>query len=116
MHDNRRPTPAVSGQAEDAGTELQTRLKALAFESVSDALVVTDHLGRVTDMNPAAERMFGRRRHDVLGRDVEPVLRLGGPDLERTGGLLAGIRSDGRWEGELRWQRDDGAMGLAHTT
>jgi PAS domain S-box-containing protein len=40
------------------------------LESAMDAFVGMDHEGRVTEFNPAAERMFGRARADVIGREL----------------------------------------------
>ena len=48
--------------------------------SALDAIVSIDHTGRIIDFNPAAERVFGYARADVLGRAmaeliVPPALR-----------------------------------------
>jgi len=40
------------------------------IESAMDAFVSMDHEGRVTEFNPAAERMFGVARADVLGQEL----------------------------------------------
>ncbi len=63
----------------------QDRLRAhLAgiLEVALDCIVTVDHEGRFIDFNPAAERTFGYRRADVLGREmtdliVPPALREG---------------------------------------
>ena len=39
-----------------------------------DAIVTIDHLGRVLEFNRAAERTFGYRREDVLGRELAQLL------------------------------------------
>jgi PAS domain S-box-containing protein len=39
-----------------------------------DPIVVIDAQGRVTEFNAAAERVFGHRREDVLGRDMAELL------------------------------------------
>ncbi len=44
------------------------------LESAMDAIVGMDREGRVTEFNPAAERMFGRSRADVLGREMASVI------------------------------------------
>jgi PAS domain S-box-containing protein len=44
------------------------------LDSAMDAFVSMDHEGRVTEFNPAAERMFGRTRADVLGRELASVI------------------------------------------
>lgn len=39
-----------------------------------DAIVMMDHEGRILEFNPAAERLFGYRREDVLGRELADML------------------------------------------
>jgi PAS domain S-box-containing protein len=39
-----------------------------------DAIVIMDHQGRILEFNPAAERLFGYRREDVLGRELADTL------------------------------------------
>jgi len=43
-------------------------------ESAMDGFVAMDHDGRVTEFNPAAERMFGRARADVVGLELAEVI------------------------------------------
>ncbi len=43
---------------------------AAILETALDAIVTCDHEGKVVEFNPAAERMFGYRRADVLGHDL----------------------------------------------
>jgi PAS domain S-box-containing protein len=66
-------------QAEDAvraGEALNRAILAAAL----DAVVAVDDAGRVLEFNPAAERIFGYRREEAIGRDmaeliVPPALR-----------------------------------------
>ena len=44
------------------------------FNAALDAVVVMSHEGLITDFNPAAERTFGHRRDDVLGRELAEVI------------------------------------------
>lgn len=44
------------------------------LESALDCIVSTDHLGRIIEFNPMAERVFGYARPDVLGRKLSEVL------------------------------------------
>ena len=46
---------------------------AAVVERMNDPVVVLDHLGRIADLNPAAERLLGRPAHDVLGIDATCV-------------------------------------------
>ena len=56
-------------QAEQDLGESQARQGAMV-EAAPDAIVSLDHAGRILEFNPAAERIFGYRREDVLGRDL----------------------------------------------
>ena len=58
-------------RAEAVLRESEARHRAM-LDSAMDAVVGMDHEGRVTEFNPAAERMFGHARADVLGRDPSP--------------------------------------------
>ncbi|MDI6601953.1 MAG: sigma 54-interacting transcriptional regulator [Thermoanaerobacteraceae bacterium] len=44
------------------------------LNSVHDAIVATDANGKVTVFNPKAEELFGYKRADVIGRDVDKVI------------------------------------------
>lgn len=91
-------------------TELKRREQALRVsegrlagivDGALDAIVVTDGQGLVTEFNPAAERVFGRKREAVLGRSLWETLvpqrqraefeaqlaRLGGDTLPSHGGV-----------------------------
>jgi len=59
--------------AERALRESEAR-KAAVMETALDAILTIDHEGKVVEFNPAAERMFGYRRDDVLGRDMAELI------------------------------------------
>ena len=68
--------------------------------------------GRIIDMNPAAERLFGYAKDELLGQQVE---RLHHPSLQGSQERIiqAALRRNGRWAGELHFQRKDGSDGIA---
>ncbi|HKF38858.1 MAG TPA: histidine kinase N-terminal 7TM domain-containing protein, partial [Ktedonobacteraceae bacterium] len=43
------------------------------IESMSDALMVLDRLNRITDLNPAAQRLLGRPLSDLIGQPAAQV-------------------------------------------
>jgi PAS domain S-box-containing protein len=55
--------------AERSLTDSEAR-KAAMLEAALDAVVAIDEEGRITEFNPAAERTFGHRRAEVLGRPI----------------------------------------------
>jgi PAS domain S-box-containing protein len=83
-----------------AGRESEARQGAI-LEAAHDAIITMDQNLNIREFNPAAERMFGRRRTDILGRRVDLLI----PEAERQvqlealkeymetgGGPLAGRR------------------------
>jgi PAS domain S-box-containing protein len=60
-------------QVEGAVADNQSRTRAI-LETALDAIISMDHHGRISEFNSAAERMFGRRRDDVIGCDLAEVV------------------------------------------
>src|SRR5258707_104861 len=48
--------------------------KAGMMEAALDCIITTDQDGRIVEFNPAAERTFGYRRREVLGRDMAELI------------------------------------------
>src|SRR4051794_36074834 len=61
-----------SSTPEDA-FRLQARLAGVLAVAL-DCIIMIDHEGRFIDFNPAAERTFGYRKSDVLGRDMADLI------------------------------------------
>lgn len=59
--DNRR--------AENALRESEAR-KSAVFAAALDCIITCDHRGTVLEFNPAAERTFGYRRDEILGKEL----------------------------------------------
>jgi PAS domain S-box-containing protein len=84
------PIKGLDGKPREAMVQIQdlTGLEALRqsevgeararhgamVEAALDAIVTMDHAGRVLEFNPAAERIFGHRRADALGRDMASLI------------------------------------------
>ncbi|CDM65019.1 PAS domain S-box protein [Pyrinomonas methylaliphatogenes] len=88
------------------------RRQALVFDTIYDGVIVTDLQGRITDWNPAAERIFGYAKAEVLGQDSSLLY-----SAEISEQIDAEIRetvlTEGRWEGEIAFKRKDGTTGTA---
>jgi PAS domain S-box-containing protein len=93
-------------------SESELRQQAHIVETISDAVIVMDVDGNVTDWNPAAEGIFGYTKAEMLGR---PLRLLNaperGPELDRE--IREAFARDGRWEGEIPFVRKDGVPGVA---
>ena len=51
----------------------QTRLAAI-LETALDAIIAVDRQGRIQEWNPAAQRIFGYSRDEVLGRPMDELI------------------------------------------
>jgi PAS domain S-box-containing protein len=49
-------------------------LKSALIECAMDCAIAMDHTGRVLEFNPAAERTFGYRRADVIGKELTELI------------------------------------------
>jgi PAS domain S-box-containing protein len=96
--------------------EAQTVLlrQAAIFEHLSDAIVITDLRGNITDFNVGGERMLGYRMREALDKPVsiffppEHALR-----IRRE--ALAALAAEGTWRSELPFVRRDGSRGVCET-
>jgi two-component system, sensor histidine kinase and response regulator len=90
--------------------ENQTMMASI-IESAPDAIVTMDHLGVVSEFNPAAERIFGYSKQASLGRHLDELII---PPTNHNGhreardGLLGWCESDsGLRRGEISCLRAD---------
>ncbi len=83
-----------------AGRESEARQGAI-LEAAHDAIITMDSNFNIREFNPAAEQMFGHRRIDILGRNVDVLLPTANREtqikalreyLETGGGPLAARR------------------------
>ncbi|WP_395744828.1 PAS domain S-box protein [Prosthecobacter sp.] len=95
-------------RAEDRLVE-QSRLLDLSF----DAIFVRDAENRITYWSKGAEDAYGFSREEALGRVKEDLLRTEFPEpLER---IMEQLNRDGRWVGEVKHIRKDGAVIMDNT-
>ncbi|MBV8317624.1 MAG: PAS domain S-box protein, partial [Planctomycetaceae bacterium] len=59
--------------AEEAVRASEARKDAI-LQSALDGIIGMDHEGRVVEFNPAAERLFGYRRDEILGRPLAELI------------------------------------------
>ena len=86
-----------SGQIEQWAVQRAAELETVSNAAL-DAVVIMDPDGRVAHWNPAAERMFGYRRDEVLGRSVYEILV---PESRRAEALDAVRRFSRTGRGEV---------------
>jgi two-component system, cell cycle sensor histidine kinase and response regulator CckA len=94
----------------------ELKRQALVFATISDGIVICDAEGRVTDWNPAAERIFGSPREAVLGRPHGEVIRSAGGATRRLPRSGARWRRRDVWHGEVEVMRPSGEQAICEVT
>ncbi len=96
----------------DAVTSVLPLRNALFQEQDAYGIIVSDVDSTIRDWNPAAERMYGYPRDEVLGHSVTMLLMPAElPDLQNN--IVDAIDRDGRWSGQINYRRKDGSMGTS---
>ncbi|KAH0439501.1 hybrid sensor histidine kinase/response regulator [Paraburkholderia fungorum] len=88
--------------------------QAAIFEHLSDAIVITDLRGNITDFNAGGERMLGYRRREILGKPIA-MFNLPEDALRIRREALAALAAEGTWRSELVFVRRDGTHGVCET-
>ncbi len=90
-------------QTEETIRSSETWLRTI-LNSVADAVITADDLGRVTFLNPVAETLTGWSHHEALSRNIEEVLPIHYPG--KPGEMLSYLR----WFESLEGKATQGAM------
>jgi len=88
------------------------RLAATVFETVLEAVMVTDADQRIIAVNPAFTRITGYSAEDAVGADFS-LLASGYHTDEFHQVLQQTLATEGRWEGEVRNRRKTGEIFVA---
>ena len=85
------------------------RFQAQLLDAVGEAVIATDLDGRVVHWNPAAERLYGWSRDEVMGRDI---VELNVPEQARdqAAQITAQVLTGETWSGRLDARRADGTL------
>ncbi|MGB7440178.1 MAG: response regulator [Coleofasciculaceae cyanobacterium] len=94
--------------------EAVLRRQALMFETIYDGVIITNLAGHITDWNPAAERIFGYKKAEVIGKNASIIYQQKGKNI-LTKRMLDTVIGDGRWSGELEFIHQDGSQGICET-
>ncbi|HJZ91164.1 MAG TPA: PAS domain S-box protein [Gemmataceae bacterium] len=112
-------SPLVGGIAIDVTdrmrAERDAQLRARLLDTVGQAVVVTDPVGRIVYWNRYAETLYGWSRDEALGRDVADLLAA--PGAAREGAAIMDRLREGKsWSGEFPVRRKDGTTFPAFVT
>ena len=91
------------------------RKQGLIWEQMSEGVVVLDNDARILDWNPAAEKLFGYSKEEILGNRSSVFHKE--EIIGKTASDIAdGIKRDGYWSGEIEIVRKDGSYGITEVT
>jgi PAS domain S-box-containing protein len=99
---------AILDITERKAAELQLAEQARLLDLSFDAIFVRDVHGSVTYWSRGAENAYGYSVAEALGRNAKELLRTVFP--RPVDEIYAQLHRDGRWVGELRHIRKDGAI------
>ena len=91
-----RDTIVKIESVEEAVTESKERISAISEGSL-DAIIMVDENGAVTYFNPSAERMFGYRQSEIMGRPLHDLI-VSEQTREKYYKTLPGYQKTGRCE------------------
>lgn len=84
------------------------RKQTVVFDTIGDAVLISDPRGRVLDANSAATTVFGYTRDQLLGKTPELWHHPDHGDALRAK-ITAALAAKGSWAGDYRILRPDGA-------
>lgn len=86
--------------------EERIRQQASLLDQAQDAILVCDLDHRITYWNKSAERIYGWRQEDVLGKHTWDILRAG--DDSHVEGIHRSFGTTGTWKGDIEQVTRDG--------
>jgi len=98
-------TSAIRDISQRRAMEEDLRAKAEALDAASDAIWVAGSDERITYWNRSAERLYGWKKSEALGKSPHDLLRTEFPVPFEE---IANRRAEGGWQGELVHAKRDG--------
>ena len=90
-----------------------SKLERSVLEALPHAVITTDLDGRVTFWNRAAEKLYGWRATEVIGRSILEVTPTADSATEATA-IMASLKLGEKWAGEFQVRHRDGHWFLAN--
>ena len=99
---------AVKDITEYKHSEQKLMLQALWLDQINDAVITSDTNLVITGWNPAAERIYGWKAEEVIGRTGEEILKSEFFSKTRLE-VLQELRESGKFSAEITQLRKDGS-------
>ncbi|MBL1174839.1 PAS domain S-box protein [Pantanalinema sp. GBBB05] len=97
-------------------TEDQLRLQSTALTACADAIMITDHHGRIEWVNSAFTAMTGYSLEEAIGTCPSKLLQSGQQDCAFYQSLWTTILAGQPWRGEIINRRKDGSLYIESET
>jgi PAS domain S-box-containing protein len=86
----------------------QNRSRGEMLAQVSDSVIAVDNEEHITFLNAAAERQYGIRADEVVGRKLNSVITRHWPSPEAEAEMWTAMGERGEWHGEMIHRTHDG--------
>jgi PAS domain S-box-containing protein len=95
--------------------EEKLHFQAMLLDAVEQAVIVTDHEGRVTYCNPITEKLYGWKPEEAIGQNVFEITV---PDISKDQAteIMNTLARGESWSGDFLVQHKDGSVFPAHVT
>ncbi|MBD3312025.1 PAS domain S-box protein [archaeon] len=105
--DTERSVASLIDITERKKAEDELRLQAELLKAVGQAVIATKPDGEIFYWNKAAEKLYGWKEEEVIGKDISKVTPT---DMSRrqANKIMAKLRKGESWEGEFMVQKKDG--------
>jgi diguanylate cyclase (GGDEF)-like protein/PAS domain S-box-containing protein len=99
----------IEDLTEKVTQEGRLQMASLVFETMNQAVVVTDASNRIVTINPATTLITGYTLDEVKGQDPK-IFASGRHDHAFYAAMWQSLQTDGHWEGEIWDRRKDGEV------
>lgn len=96
--------------SETRRTEARLHLAAHVFDSLAEAMVITDERGLIQSVNPAFSSITGFRESEALGHSPGELLQSGQHKPEFYAEMWRALHERGNWQGEVINRRKNGEL------
>jgi len=107
----------LTGIAVEREANYQSLTKhSLAFENISDAVVLTDTEGKITEWSPSAERLFKFKKGEILGKKIQDapfILHAQGEEKRVQNAFFEPLDDEIKYNSEIEFIKKEGEKGIA---